>query len=99
MEDKLTKEEVLHVARLANIKLDDEEISNYQVKLKQILNEIEKINDLEVTTDKILISPTENKTVLRDDEEASKLDSSVYLENAPKTKGNFIEVPVVIQND
>ena len=42
MEDKLTKEEVMHVAKLARIEIDDDELAMYQVKLKQILNEIEK---------------------------------------------------------
>ena len=45
MEDKLTKEEVMHVAKLARIEIDDDELAMYQVKLKQILNEIEKINE------------------------------------------------------
>ena len=38
MEDKLTKEEVMHVAKLARIEIDDDELAMYQVKLKQILN-------------------------------------------------------------
>ena len=40
MEDKLTKEEVLHVAKLARIDITEEEIEKYQVELKQLLNEV-----------------------------------------------------------
>ena len=47
MTDKLTRDEVLHVARLARIKVSEDEIESYQVELKQILNELEKINDIE----------------------------------------------------
>ena len=36
--DRLTKEEVLHVARLARIDVTEEEIEKYQVQLKQLLN-------------------------------------------------------------
>ena len=43
MKDKLTKEEVLHVAHLARIKVDEEEIEKYQVELKQLLNDVDKI--------------------------------------------------------
>ena len=49
MEEKLTREEVLHVANLARIEIDEDEIAMYQVKLKQLLNEIEKI-DKEINT-------------------------------------------------
>ena len=48
MEDKLSREEVLHVAHLARIEIDEEELAMYQVKLKQLLNEIEKINEVKV---------------------------------------------------
>ena len=46
MEEKLTREEVLHVAELARIKITEEEIERYQVQLKQLLNDVEKINDV-----------------------------------------------------
>ena len=36
--EKLTREEVLHVAELARIKLSEEEIEKYQVELKKLLN-------------------------------------------------------------
>ena len=37
MEEKLSREEVLHVANLARIKLTEEEIEKYQVQLKKLL--------------------------------------------------------------
>ena len=37
MEEKLTKEEILHVANLAKIKLSDEEVERFQVQLKKLL--------------------------------------------------------------
>ena len=39
--DKLSREEVLHVAELARINISEEEIEKYQVELKQLLNEVE----------------------------------------------------------
>ena len=39
MKDKLTKEEVLHVAHLARIKVDEDEIEKYQVELQKLLND------------------------------------------------------------
>ena len=47
MKDRLTKEEVLHVANLARISLTEEEVEKYQVQLKKLLDDVEKINQVE----------------------------------------------------
>lgn len=96
MEEKLSREEVLHVANLAKIKVTDKEIEKYQVELKKLLNDVEKINDVKGYDDEILIAPWENNTVLRKDEEGVMLQPKQVLENAPRHAGNYIEVPVVI---
>ena len=56
MKEKLTEEEVLHVAKLARIKLSKEEIEKYQIELKELLNDVEKINEVENFDDDILIA-------------------------------------------
>lgn len=87
--NELTKEEVLHVAHLARINVSDEDIEKYKVQLKQILNEIERINEVNASDD-ILISPTDNKNVYRED---VGIDEEVdVLKNAPKKSGNYIEI-------
>ena len=99
MEDKLTKEEVLHVAKLARIDITEEEIEKYQVELKQLLNEVEKINEVKGYDDEILIAPWSDNTTLRSDSEGEMLDPKKVIENAPKHSGNYIEVPVVISEE
>ena len=96
MEDKLTKEEVLHVADLARISLTEEEISKYQVELKELLNDVEKINEVKGYDDDILIACWEENTELRKDESGEMLNPKEVVENAPRHSGNYIEVPVVI---
>ena len=96
MEDKLTREEVLHVADLARISLTEEEISKYQIELKKLLNDVEKINEVKGYDDDILIACWENTTELRKDEEGTMLDPKEVVNNAPRHSGNYIEVPVVI---
>ena len=56
MQDKLTKEEVLHVANLARISLTDEEVEKYQVQLKKLLDDVEKINQVKGYDDDIMIA-------------------------------------------
>ena len=93
---KLKREEVLHVANLARIELSEKEIEKYQVDLKILLDEVEKINDVKGYDDEILIAPWSRESELRKDEEGEMLDPKKVIENAPKHSGNYIEVPVVI---
>ena len=86
---ELTREEVLHVAHLARIDVTEEDINKYKIQLKQILDEINRINELDVDGD-ILISPTDNKNVYREDIGINE-DVDV-LRNAPKKSGNYIEI-------
>lgn len=96
MTDRLSKEEVLHVADLARIKLTDEEVEKYQIELKKLLDDVEKINDVKGYDDDILIAPWEENTKLRKDESKEMLNPKEVLENAPRHSGNYISVPVVI---
>ncbi len=96
--DKLSKEEVLHVAKLARIRLNEEEIEKYQVELKKLLNDVEKINDVKGYDDEMLIATWEENTKLREDKPGEMLNPKEVLENAPHHSGNYISVPVVINN-
>ena len=96
MTDRLSKEEVLHVADLARIKLTDKEVEKYQVELKKLLDDVEKINEVEGYDDGILIAPWSENTKLRKDEQEDMLNPKEVLENAPRHSGNYISVPVVI---
>ena len=96
MKEKLTKEEVLHVANLARIRVDEEEIEKYQVELKQLLNDVEKINDVVGYDEEMLIAPWDHNADLRCDETGDMLDKEAVLKNAPNHSGNYITVPVVI---
>ena len=98
MEDKLTKEEVLHVANLARIKLTEQEIEKYQIELKKLLEDVEKINEVKGYDDDILIACWDSETTLRKDEVGEMLNPKDVVGNAPRHSGNYIEVPVVISD-
>lgn len=98
MQDKLTREEVLHVANLARISLTDEEVEKYQVQLKKLLDDVEKINQVKGYDDDIMIASWSENTTLRKDEKGEMLNPKEVVENAPRHSGNYIEVPVVISD-
>ena len=90
----LTKEEVMHVAHLARIEITDEELEKYQKDLKVLFDEIDKIKDLDDFDNDKMFSPCENSFDL--ERENTLVDKDNLLLNVPKKKGNFIEVPVMV---
>jgi len=94
--DKLSIEEVKHVAYLARLDLTDEEVEKYRVQLKQLLDDIDKIKNIEDYDEDKMFSPVNHETELRKDVPGEMLDYKTALKNAPRTNGNFIEVPVML---
>ena len=90
----LTKEEVLHVAHLARIEITEEELEMYQKNLKILFDEIDKIKDLDDFDKDKMIAPTENSFDIN--RESVSVDKDNLLLNVPKKKGNFVEVPVMV---
>ena len=76
--------------------VSEEEIEKYQTDLKKLLNEVEKINQVEGYDDEILINSWHNETELRKDDVGEMLDPKEVLKNAPRHSGNYISIPVVI---
>lgn len=94
--DKLTKEEVDHIAHLARIGMSDSERETFQVELKKLLDEVKKIVDIKGYDDELMFTPSSNKAELREDEVGEMISAKEALANAPAKNGNFVEVPVMI---
>ena len=90
----LSEEEVRHVAHLARIEITEEELEKYQRDLKILFDEIDKIKDLNDFDDDKMFSPCENTFDLN--RNSIPVDSDNLLINVPKKKGNFCEVPVMV---
>ena len=95
----LAREEVLHIARLARLKLTEEEIELYREQLGRILDYFKKLEELD-TSD---VEPTSHvldvKNVLRADEPRPSVSQEEALRNAPKKRDGYFEVPQVIERD
>lgn len=94
--DKLSREEVLHVAHLARISLTEEEIEKFRGELKVLMDDIDKIKDVKDYDDEMMYTPIEENTRLREDVVGDMLSAKEATINAPKKNGSFIEVPVMI---
>ena len=89
--EKLSRGEVLHVARLSRLDLTEEEIDKYSYQLKELMDSIDRIKDIDVTSDDIMISPWSIDNVLSSDT-SEPLSCEEVLLNAPVKSGSYIEV-------
>ncbi len=96
MEEKLPIEQVRHVAHLARVALTEEEVEKYRVQLKVLMDDIDKINLVKGHDEELMFTPVTSDAPLRKDEIGQMLTSDEALANVPKKNGNFIEVPVMI---
>lgn len=92
IEDK----DVLHIAKLARLKLADNELENYKKNLQEILDFADTINH--VNTDDIgeTIGINEDYNVFRKDEIVQDSDKDELLANAPSQDEGMFRIPKVI---
>lgn len=92
---KVSKEEIMHIANLANLKIQDEEIENYLFNLQEILNYANIINKAPIEE---LENNTENEigNVFRKDEIKVFEDNKALLQNAPEKEDGMFKIPKVI---
>ena len=93
---KITKEEVLYVADLARLNLDDAAIDKFAGQIGEILDYVEKLNELDTEGVKPTSHAISLTNAFRDDEGYDHLNTDEALANAPdKDQGGFL-VPKVI---
>lgn len=92
----VSKEELLHIANLAQLTLKDDEIDNYLANLQDILNFAEVVNNAPVDDLDITIGANEAKNRFRKDEVKVFEDNELLLANAPSKEMNMFKIPKVI---
>ncbi len=93
---KVTLEVVEKVAQLSKIALNEEDKIKYSNEISQILDYVEKINELDTSQ----VEPTAHildiHNVYREDKSGRSIDVEILMKLAPKHKDQFIVVPKVL---
>ena len=89
----IDREQVLHVARLARLKLSDDEVEQMSGELSSILDHIEKIAELDLDGVEPTSHVVELENVLRADEPRPSLPRERALEQAPDADEAGFRVP------
>lgn len=92
----VSKEELLHIADLAQLELEESEVDNYLGNLQEILNFANIVNNAPVDDLDITIGANEAKNVFRKDEIEIFEDTQSLLQNAPAKEMNMFKVPKVV---
>ena len=94
---RITREEVQKIARLSRLECDDQDADRVASELSDILNYIEKLNELDTGS----VLPTSHAiplaNVMRDDEVRPSLENEQALANAPGHENGCFRVPPIIQ--
>jgi len=89
----IDRDQVLHVARLARLNLDEEEVEQMARELSGILEHVEAIAELDLEG----VEPTTHvvtlENVLRADRKEPSLDRERALASAPDHAGDSFRVP------
>lgn len=93
---QVSKEEILHIANLADLQIDENEVDTYLKNLEEILNFANIVNKAPVEDLDITIGANEAKNIFRKDEIKIFEDNEALLKNAPEKENNMFKIPKVI---
>ena len=91
----ITIKDVEHVAKLARLKLTEEEKEMFTHQLGDVLEHVEKMN--EVNTDGVqpMNHPIDFYNVMREDVKIYENTREELMQNAPDVEGEFFKVPKI----
>ena len=93
---QVSKEEILHIANLADLTLEENEIEKYRENLQEILNFADIVNNANTENLDITIGTNEAKNVFRKDEVETFEDNEALLRNAPSEEQHMFKIPKVL---
>ena len=93
---QVSKDQLLHIVKLADLEINENEVDQYLLNLQDILNFAEVVNKAPVENLDITIGANEAKNVFRKDEVHVFEDNQALLQNAPEKEQNMFKIPKVL---
>lgn len=88
---------VTRIARLARIRIEDDEVTRYQDELNAILGFVEQLDEVDVTDVEPMTSVTPMRLRRREDVVSDGGYADRIVANAPLSEDNFFMVPKVVE--
>ena len=89
----ITRDEVLHVARLARLELSEDELERFGTQLSAILEAVGKVAELDLSDVEPTAHPLDLVNVWAEDEPRPSLEVDDALANTAEREGDFFRVP------
>ena len=93
MNERISREDVAHVARLACLSLTDAELDAFTSQLADILEHAADLDALDLETVEPTAHPLPLINVFRNDEPGESVDREKFLASAPEVENNQFKVP------
>ncbi len=93
---KITKDEVLYVAKLARLELQDAEVEKMTIQLDTILSYVAKLDELDTEGVTPATHMKEMVNAFREDETQDSLERKEALKNCADQNGEAFVVPKII---
>jgi aspartyl-tRNA(Asn)/glutamyl-tRNA(Gln) amidotransferase subunit C len=90
---RITKDEVLHVARLARLELSDDEVAKFQAELSDILEAVSRVEQLDLADVPPTAHPLQIANAWADDVPRPCLSLDEVFANAPDRDDDYFRVP------
>jgi aspartyl-tRNA(Asn)/glutamyl-tRNA(Gln) amidotransferase subunit C len=91
------KIDILHVARLANLPLNDQEKNKFEKQLSEILSYIELLKKVDTKNVEITSQVTELENISRDDQITPSLSQEQALLNASQQGNGLVKVKAILE--
>ena len=94
----LNREEVLKIAKLARLTLNEEEIGFYQKQLTRVLGHIQDLNQVPMETSAFVQHIPSDTEPFRKDSAEPFADHVGLMKNAPSTENNSFLLPTIVEH-
>lgn len=92
----ISKDDVLHIARLSRLQLRDDEVESFRANLTDILGYVEKLDELDTSNVEPTTHAVDTSMRLRDDEVERRLTIDDVTSNAPESEDGMFRVPKIV---
>ena len=93
----VSKKDVEYVAELSRLNFSEQEKENLVDDLNQILNYMEKLNELHTENVDIIVNPYYIENKFREDEVQESMNLESIIENSPQNLEEYVVVPKIIE--
>lgn len=94
----ISEDEVKHVADLAKLDFDKDELGKFTAQFDNIIDMFKQLQEVDTKGVEPMTSATDRVNVMRDDKAVRQTDQDreALLKNAPDTGNGLIKVPAII---